>query len=89
MEKNLEVNLGGDMDILQGRWLELKGLVKQRWGKLTDDDVARLTGKRDELIGILQQRYGFGKEQAELEINKWLRSFDKKPAGQAATSNKA
>jgi uncharacterized protein YjbJ (UPF0337 family) len=60
-------------DILLGKWHELKGQVRQQWGKLTDDDLARLSGKTEELAGVLQQRYGYGKAQAEKEINDWLR----------------
>jgi uncharacterized protein YjbJ (UPF0337 family) len=63
-------------DILFGKWHELKGQVKQQWGKLTDDDLARLNGKTEELAGVLQQRYGYGKAQAENEINKWLSEHD-------------
>ena len=59
-------------DILQGKWHELSGRVKGQWGKLTDDDVAKLTGKQEELSGLLQQRYGYAKAQADSEINKWL-----------------
>ncbi len=84
MEKQMEVNLGGKTDILQGRWRELKGFVKQRWSKLTAADIAKLTGRQDELVGLLQQRYGYGKEQAELEINKWLSEHDREQATQPA-----
>jgi len=64
-------------DIVQGKWHELKGQVKQQWGKLTDDDdITRLSGKAEELVGVLQQRYGYGKAQAEMEINNWLRDRD-------------
>jgi len=59
-------------DILQGKWHELKGQVKGQWGKLTDDDLAQLSGKTEELAGVLQQRYGYAKAQAETEINTWL-----------------
>ena len=63
-------------DILQGKWHALKGQVKQKWGKLTDDDLTRLSGKTEELTVVLQQRYGYGKAQAEMEINNWLRDCD-------------
>lgn len=63
-------------DILQGKWHELKGQVRQQWGKLTDDDFTRLSGKTEELAGVLQQRYGYGKAQAENEINNWLLKQD-------------
>jgi uncharacterized protein YjbJ (UPF0337 family) len=64
------------LDILLGKWNELKGQVRQKWAKLTDDDLARLSGKIEELAGVLQMRYGYGKAQAEIEINNWLRDLD-------------
>ena len=64
-------------DKLFGRWHELKGRVRQRWGKLTGDDLDRLNGKTEELVGLLQQRYGYGKAQAEIEINHWLGDQDR------------
>src|SRR5450756_3253647 len=64
----------GTKDILHGKWHELKGQVRQQWGKLTDDDLTRMSGKTEELAGVLQQRYGYGKDQAEDEIHKWLNS---------------
>jgi len=59
-------------DILLGRWHELKGHVREQWGKLTDDDLTQLSGKTEELSGVLQQRYGYDKAKAETEINNWL-----------------
>lgn len=70
--------MDANKDILQGKWHELKGQVRQQWGKLTDDDLARLSGKTEELAGVLQQRYGYGKAQAEKEINNWLRDHDQR-----------
>ncbi len=58
-------------DQLQGQWNSLKGQVKQQWGKLTDDDLTQIQGKRDQLLGKLQQRYGLTKEKAEEELNRW------------------
>jgi uncharacterized protein YjbJ (UPF0337 family) len=70
---------GGDMhgtsDILQGKWHELKGSVKKQFGKLTDDDVLKMSGRREELNGALQKRYGYNKERADLEIDNWLRDY--------------
>jgi len=63
-------------DILLGKWHELKGQVREQWGKLTDDDLMRLSGKTEELAGVLQQRYGYDKARAETEINKWLSKHD-------------
>jgi uncharacterized protein YjbJ (UPF0337 family) len=63
-------------EILTGKWHELKGKVRQQWGKLTEDDVTRMSGRMEELEGILQQRYGYDKAKAEAEINKWLDEHD-------------
>ena len=63
-------------DILQDKWPELKGQVKRQWGRLTDDDLQRLNGKTEELACVLQQKYGYGKVQAEMEINNWVRDRD-------------
>ena len=51
-------------DILFGKWHELKGQARQKWGKLTDDDFTRMSGKTEELAGVLQQRYGYSKAHA-------------------------
>lgn len=59
-------------DILLGKWHELKGHVREQWGKLTDDDLLLLSGKTEELAGVLQQRYGYDKAKAQTEINNWL-----------------
>jgi len=71
--------MDANQDILQGEWPALKGQVKQQWGKLTDDDVQGLSGKTEELVGVLQQRYGYGKVQAKIEINQWVSEHDTAP----------
>jgi len=58
-------------DIIEGNWKELKGLVQERWGKLTDDDLNKIEGKRDQLIGQLQKAYGYKKEEAARELAKF------------------
>ena len=68
--------MNATQDIVLGKWHELKGQVRQQWGKLTDDDLAQLSGKTEELVGVLQQRYGYGKAQAEIEINQWLSNHE-------------
>lgn len=60
-------------DILQGNWKQMKGQVKEWWGDLTDDDLTKIDGKRDKLVGALQERYGYAKDRAENEVN---RRFD-------------
>lgn len=63
-------------DRLQGKWQQLKGEIKQQWGELTDDEVTKLDGKTDSLIGALQERYGKAKESIAQEVNEWLDKFD-------------
>lgn len=58
-------------DIIEGNWKEVKGTVKERWGKLTDDDLDKIAGKRDQLVGRLQKAYGYQKEDAERELAKF------------------
>ena len=58
-------------DILRGKWKQIKGDVKHKWGKLTDDDLAQIDGSRDKLVGVLQERYGESKEDAEKEVDTW------------------
>src|SRR5437667_5115394 len=58
-------------DEIERSWNELKGEVKRHWSKLTDEDVELIKGKYTELLGLLQERYGHAKEQAEREIHDW------------------
>ena len=60
-------------DILRGKWNQLKGEVKSQWGKLTDDDLDRVEGDTDKLIGRVQERYGYAREQAQREVDDFLR----------------
>lgn len=67
-------------DVFEGRWKQLKGDAKRQWGKLTDDDWDRAEGNRDKLVGSLQERYGWEKNQAEREFDTWTESV-RTPAG--------
>lgn len=62
---------GMNEDRISGNWKQFKGKVKEQWGKLTDDDMDVAEGKRDQLVGRIQERYGYGKEQAEKELKDW------------------
>lgn len=62
---------------MQGKWKQLRGNVKQWWGKLTDDDLDRIDGRRDELIGLVQERYGYAREKARAEVEARLRDYEK------------
>jgi uncharacterized protein YjbJ (UPF0337 family) len=59
-------------DIIKGKWKEMSGKVKQQWGKLTDDNVTKINGSYEELQGTLQKQYGYGKEEADKEINAFI-----------------
>jgi uncharacterized protein YjbJ (UPF0337 family) len=61
-------------DQIEGNWKQFKGHVKEKWGRLTDDDIDRLSGKRDQLAGRIQERYGISREEAEREMDEWARS---------------
>ncbi len=59
-------------DILKGKWAQLKGGVKEQWGKLTDDEIDVIDGKREQLVGKVQERYGLAKDQVERDVDNWL-----------------
>jgi uncharacterized protein YjbJ (UPF0337 family) len=63
-------------DSIKGNWKQMTGKVKEKWGKLTDDDLTVVAGKRDQLAGALQKRYGMAKERAEQEIDEFTRALD-------------
>jgi uncharacterized protein YjbJ (UPF0337 family) len=67
----LEIDM--NQDRIEGNWKEVKGKVKEQWGKLTDDDLDVIAGKRDQLLGRIQQRHGIAKEDAEREIESFER----------------
>ncbi|KAB0265141.1 CsbD family protein [Microvirga brassicacearum] len=59
-------------DQIKGQWMQFKGKAKEQWGDLTDDDLDRAEGSRDQLIGRIQERYGIAKEEAEREVDAWV-----------------
>ncbi|WP_303980815.1 CsbD family protein [Dongia mobilis] len=65
-------------DIIEGNWNQAKGKVKEQWGKLTDDDLATISGKRDQLAGKLQERYGMAKDEVEKQLETFASSYDKR-----------
>ena len=60
-------------DRVEGNWTQFKGKVQQQWGNLTDDDLDVVEGKRTELSGKIQDRYGLAKDEAEKQIDDWLK----------------
>jgi uncharacterized protein YjbJ (UPF0337 family) len=62
-------------DQIEGRWTELKGKAKASWGEMSDDELDQIAGKRDQMIGKLQTKYGISKEEAEKRADDWARSI--------------
>ena len=65
-----------DWDRVEGGWKQFTGKVKEKWGKLTDDDLTAINGRRDQLQGKIQERYGYAKDQVRREVDDWLRLQD-------------
>ena len=63
-------------DILEGKWKKVKGTVKEKWGELTDDELDKSAGRFEKLAGLLQERYGYAKDQAEQELDDFLEETD-------------
>ncbi len=63
-----------DWNRVEGNWKQIKGRIRERWGKLTDDDVDTINGSREQLEGRLQERYGYAKDQIRRDVNDWLSS---------------
>ncbi|MFO0959873.1 MAG: CsbD family protein [Isosphaeraceae bacterium] len=62
-------------DRIEGSWKQLQGKVKEKWGDLTDDDLDRAEGKRDQVVGALQARYGWERDRAERELDDLVRTW--------------
>lgn len=65
-----------DKNILKGKWKEIKGGIKEQWGKLTDDEIAEAEGKQEKLMGLLQKKYGYSKDQAEEEYKRFMARYE-------------
>ncbi len=63
-------------DVFEGMWKQIKGSVREWWGDLTDDDVEQIGGKKDRLLGALQERYGWSRERAMTEVDNRLREHE-------------
>lgn len=62
-------------DQIQGKWKQLKGLARERWGKLTDSDLEVIGGRKDMLVGKIQEKYGIAKELAERQVEAWSKAM--------------
>lgn len=58
-------------DRIEGKWKKVKGKLKEKWGKLTDDDLDVIAGRRDQLLGRIQERHGIAKDEADRQVNDW------------------
>jgi uncharacterized protein YjbJ (UPF0337 family) len=63
-------------DRIKGNWKQFKGKVKEKWGKLTDDDLDMMEGKRDQLAGKIQERYGITKDEANRELDELEKGYE-------------
>ena len=75
-------------DRVEGNWKQFKGKVKQKWGKLTDDQLDVISGNRDELVGKIQESYGIAKDEAEKEVKAWESTFEDEYERQQAQSKR-
>jgi uncharacterized protein YjbJ (UPF0337 family) len=65
--------------LLEAKWKRIKGKVKQQWGALTDEDLKNIDGSREVLIGVLQEKYSYTRQQAEIEVDRFLQSVEVEP----------
>jgi uncharacterized protein YjbJ (UPF0337 family) len=72
-------------DQIEGKWKQFTGSAKERWGKLTDDDLQTLTGQKDNLVGRIQERYGIAKDDAERQADEWSRALKETEQERAAS----
>lgn len=63
-------------DHIEGKWIEIKGNVRERWAELTDDQLEMIKGKREQLIGVVQQKYAIAREEAEKQVDEFARNCD-------------
>jgi uncharacterized protein YjbJ (UPF0337 family) len=62
-------------DTIEGKWKQSAGAVKEKWGKLTDDDLTVIAGKKDQLVGKIQERYGIARDAAEKQVNEFTSAY--------------
>ncbi len=72
-------------DQVEGKWKQYKGQAKEKWGRLTDDDFDVINGRRQQLVGKIQEHYGIAREEAEKQTDEFVKSL--REAGETSTSN--
>lgn len=65
-------------DVIEGNWKQYAGKAREQWGKLTDNDLEVAKGRRDQLAGLVQERYGVAKDEAERQVDSWSRAIDER-----------
>ena len=63
-------------DVLEGKWKQIRGEIRETWGELTDSELDQIAGKRDKLAGTLQEKYGWSRDEAERQIDDFLRNYE-------------
>jgi uncharacterized protein YjbJ (UPF0337 family) len=76
-------------DQVEGKWNQYKGKVKEKWGKLTDDDLHVINGRRQQLVGKIQERYGLAKEVAEKQTDEFVKALKEEDKAEAKTAAKS
>lgn len=71
----IKSDAGAIWEKIKGSWTQTKGAVKEQWGKLTDDDLMEIQGRREQLVGKIQTRYGISHEQAEAQVSGWEHKY--------------
>jgi uncharacterized protein YjbJ (UPF0337 family) len=76
-------------DTVEGNWKQVKGTVREQWGKLTDNDLEQIAGKKDQLVGRIQERYGISRDVAQQQADQWAKTMElEEPAGKGQTARK-
>jgi len=68
-------------DVLEGKWKQLRGKVREEWGELTDDELDQIAGRRDQLVGKIQEKYGYTRDEAERQVNEFLDETEAETSG--------
>ncbi len=76
-------------DRIEGQWKQMKGKVKTKWGKLTDDDLDVIGGQKDQLVGRIQERYGIQKDEAQRQVEEWNTTLKEENEMQDPATRKA
>ena len=68
-------------DVFKGKWLQLKGQIKEKWGQLTDDDLDQVGGQRDQVVGRIQEKYGLAKDEVNRQLDSWIATEEPRRSG--------